>query len=682
MRESFRFSPDVLSRLGEELIPNPEQGIIELVKNSYDADATECIVHLVDTGEPGGTVIVSDTGVGMTENAIRNGWLVIGSSSKRTRNPTAKFGRLPVGDKGLGRLAGLRQGTEVILRTRPESEPSSQYSVRIDWTDYDRVSVVEDVQLVVNKMPTDQKAGTEIEIRRLKQKYTRRDVQRLARELVLLADPFDDTLGFRPKLVAPEFADLEELVRNSYFDEAEYHLHASLNDSGEASAILLDGNGNVLAKADQRDLSTNSYRTPAAEFDLWAFLFDAKAFSGKRTSLKEVREWLRVVGGVHLYHRDIRVRPYGDPGHDWLEMNLSRTRSPEERPSTNTSLGKIIVEDPSDLLIQKTDRIGFIENEAFLELRRFAIDALDWMAAVRLKRAEIRREQVKAEAPRRVEAARSRLDAAIEALPVETRGIVEQSVRQYERAVDRSVKALHLDLQLYRSLATAGTTAAVFAHETGKPVTLIEKIAETLRTRGRRFLPEHYEAAFQPPIEKLFWIAGALRGFARLPMYLLQRDKRRSGVLRIEQVVDDLVDAFRPLLEDANVEIERQRLAPQAQVRGSVALLEAVLTNLFTNSIGAFNVEGGRYKGRIIRVREESSGETVLITVADNGPGIQGLSLSEIWLPGHTTKPGGTGFGLTIVKDSIDDLGGRITARAHGELGGAEFTVALPMVQE
>ncbi len=40
----FKFSPSILNRLGEELIPNPDQGIIELVKNAYDADATKCTV--------------------------------------------------------------------------------------------------------------------------------------------------------------------------------------------------------------------------------------------------------------------------------------------------------------------------------------------------------------------------------------------------------------------------------------------------------------------------------------------------------------------------------------------------------------------------------------------------------------------------------------------------------------
>lgn len=56
----FKFSPNILNRLGEELIPNPDQGIIELVKNSYDADATKCTVELVNPTAIGGSIIISD----------------------------------------------------------------------------------------------------------------------------------------------------------------------------------------------------------------------------------------------------------------------------------------------------------------------------------------------------------------------------------------------------------------------------------------------------------------------------------------------------------------------------------------------------------------------------------------------------------------------------------------------
>src|SRR5207248_10456099 len=139
-------------------------------------------------------------------------------------------------------------------------------------------------------------------------------------------------------------------------------------------------------------------------------------------------------GGVHHYHHGLRVHPYGDPGYDWLDMNLARARSPELRPSTNTSIGRLVVPDPREELIQKTDRSGFIENEAFSELRRFAQDALDWMAGERLRERETQRGKKRADAPRVVSEAQASLVRTIEQLPTQERPAVEAAVRRVETA--------------------------------------------------------------------------------------------------------------------------------------------------------------------------------------------------------------------------------------------------------
>jgi signal transduction histidine kinase len=54
------------------------------------------------------------------------------------------------------------------------------------------------------------------------------------------------------------------------------------------------------------------------------------------------------------------------------------------------------------------------------------------------------------------------------------------------------------------------------------------------------------------------------------------------------------------------------------------------------------------------------------------------MPVDEVWLPGRTTTPNGTGFGLTIVRDVVSDLDGEAFAVAKGELGGAEFAVRIP----
>ncbi|MDF5713898.1 MAG: sensor histidine kinase [Rhizonema sp. NSF051] len=678
----FKFSPNILNRLGEELIPNPDQGIIELVKNSYDADASECTVELVNTNAIGGSMIISDNGDGMDVSAISEGWLVLGRSKKAARELTS-LGRLPVGDKGLGRLAALRQGSQVILKTRPKHEPGVEYSLRINWGAFEQADVVEDVTFNVQKNSTDKMQGTDIQINHLKTKFSRRDIKRLAKELLLLADPFNNLVAFRPKLIAPEFSDIEKQVNNAYFENAEYRLKASVNTEGIAEASFLDWKGDLIFHTKHNDLSLELYKTVPAEFELWVFLLNPQNFSAKNTSVSiaEVRDWLSEVGNIHLYHRGLRVKPYGDQGDDWLKLNYTRARNPEVRPSTSTVIGRIIVNDPNDLLIQKTDRLGFIDNEYFLELKRFAIEILDWMAKERLKEIENKREIVKQESTYDVTDAKTLIEEIIEAeVPQESRAKVRKVVLQYESAKERETQALREDLQLYRSLATAGTTAAVFAHESGKPVTLIKKLAERIEKKGQELLGKLYKNSLEQPVGKLYQVSNSLLRFSSFPLHLLKREKRRTGVVDVHKVLEDIIELFQPFLIDGKIEIKMVKVDGNPFIHGSTALLEAIIINLLTNTINAFNVDGGRTEGRIVMIYTKIREGYVQITVLDNGLGIRDLKIDEIWLPGRTTQPGGTGLGLTIVKDSVFDLGGKVQVVAKGEIGGAEFIVELPLV--
>lgn len=100
-KEAFiRFSPDILRRLGEELNPNPDKGILELAKNAFDADALNCTITLINTDKNGGTILISDDGDGMDVDEIMSGWLVLGKSTKSAKKKT-RLGRTPSGSKGL-----------------------------------------------------------------------------------------------------------------------------------------------------------------------------------------------------------------------------------------------------------------------------------------------------------------------------------------------------------------------------------------------------------------------------------------------------------------------------------------------------------------------------------------------------------------------------------------------------
>jgi signal transduction histidine kinase len=677
----LRFAPDILRRLGEELIPHLDQGIIELVRNAYDADALHCTIEIIDTDDTGGTVRITDDGVGMTADDIRSGWLVIGRSSKAHRQRT-KLGRLPVGDKGLGRLAALRLGSRALMVTRPRKEGGIEYKVELDWSMYDRAETVESVPLEIQESRTAHTcSGTIIEVNSLNVNLTRRDVQRLARSLVLLADPFEHANAFQPRLIAPAFEELSHLVSASYFDDAEYKLVARLDDDGRATAEVLDGNAQTLFRTEPGRLGKPPYRTGAAEFELWVFILDQASFSTRRASLSEVQEWLRVVGGVHLYHRGLRVHPYGDAGHDWLDMNLARSRRPEFRPSTNTSVGRVSVVDPREQLIQKTDRTGFVENEAFGELRRFAIDALEWMARERLRVGERRRQVQREYTSQQVSKATEDAKKAIDQLPDTVRPHIADAMAKFTLETERQTRTLREELQLYRTLATVGTTAALFAHESAQPLTRIERASRHIDKIANDATRSIDGRALSKLADLVTRSAHALQSFAGLPLKLLQRDKRRSGRVDVHRVIQGVLELFAPFLQDAHVEALLQFTPDEIPaVLGSVAAVESICANLLTNAVHALVYADPKPQPLRIAVRTEIADNRVALRFLDNGPGILDLDIDEIWLPGSTTKPAGTGLGLTIVKDSVSDLGGKVSAISPGELGGAEFVILLPLL--
>ncbi len=690
-RASLRFSPEILRRLGEELVPHPDLGVIELVRNAYDADAPTCFVELHSVESRGGRITVTDTGDGMTEDDITSGWLLLGKSSK-AESPFTRNGRRKVGEKGLGRLAALRLGRYVTLTTRPRETPGVQHVLQIDWRSFDAVAAVEDVQLAITTMPTTAEPGTSIEIDDLTTAFKPNDVERLARALVLLTGPFPGPADFRVDLNAPEFQKLASIVHQSFFDDAEYRIVANLNENGRASASLYDWRGEKIASGGHTEVSSAgsergdsplAYFTPAAQFELWTFNLSANAFTirGSKHKVSEVRNWLRSVGGVHLYHRNLRVHPYGDEGHDWLDMNLRRVRSPELRPGTNTSVGRVSVIDEEQRLTPKTDRTGFLETPEFVELARFGRNVLDWAAKELLRRREADKGKKQQRAGDKIESAISKLQDTVNRLPPQQRREVLDATNFLRSAFDEKVRAVEDDLLLYRTLSTVGTTTAVFAHETRQPVDLIDQASGVIARRASRLLKDDYSAQLSEPVDTVRRAAESLRTYADIPLRLLQRRKRRVKVVDINEVAADIVELFGPHLDGANITVELQLAEAGAPVKATVTAVEAILANLLANATYIFTQphDGGTSE-RLIILKTDLSPDSVFVTVMDNGPGIDTskLSIEDIWLPGATTREDGTGLGLTIVRDATNDLKGEVFVKSVGEIGGAEFNIQFP----
>jgi len=688
--ERLRFSTAILRLLGEELNPSPDQGILELIKNSYDADAKRCTVELKGVHIRGGSIVLEDDGIGMTADEIRNGWLIVGDSMK-SRSETSPSGRLLVGSKGLGRLGALRLGRKVELTTRPKSEPGAQYRMEIDWASFENVRVVEDVELAVTREEVSMGTshGTEITISQLPSPWREGDIKRLARAILLLRDPFAKERGFQAVLKAEEFAALEKLAKEGYFSESDFHLVAKIDSQGRASATVFGAGGKKIFVGTHDDIADEKeappYKMPALSFELWEFNLSKKGFAiaSQHATIQNLKAWLAQFGGVRLYHRGVRVMPYGEQKNDWLDMNLRRSQHQELRPSTNNSSGCIRIEDSAGVFQQTTDRMGFKEGDAFDALRTFADDALSWMSGEREKE---RRQRLKAEA----EAARqnkseaeNEMDAVIALLPPKEKKKVKKAADKVRAAHEAEIKVKDETAQLYFTLGTVGTTAAAFAHQTKQPLRGIVADAKDLHDYlGNPDELLLFRDDSSRAVKRILLEANAIYSFSNVTLRLLEHEKRRSATHSIHELIDETVELLAPYFDARETTLERDYDSENLRVWCPRAAFEAIFTNLLTNSLQAFEARaksGASADNRRIHVQTRRMGDAALIRIEDNGPGIAKLALEEIWLPGKTTTEKGTGLGLTIVKDVVEELRGRIEAEAHGELGGACFTITIPL---
>ena len=139
----WRFDVSAFRLIGRDLITDRITALFELVKNCYDANATEVTIRFNNAGKASddNSITISDNGHGMSFEDVRDKWMVIGTSSKR-QNPVsaAPFSRRCVGEKGIGRFAVDKLGDRLTISTK-RADSVEWLSVNIDWNAYQKRSV-------------------------------------------------------------------------------------------------------------------------------------------------------------------------------------------------------------------------------------------------------------------------------------------------------------------------------------------------------------------------------------------------------------------------------------------------------------------------------------------------------------------------------------------------------------
>ena len=255
--------------------------------------------------------------------------------------------------------------------------------------------------------------------------------------------------------------------------------------------------------------------------------------------------------------------------------------------------------------------------------------------------------------------------------------ILQEKVREATSALSAKNEQLETaNLELFRAarqmsemerLAAAGQTAAQFAHEVGTPLNLISGHVQLLQTS----LLENSKDAM-----RLQTISAQIERIENIVREML--DRARFGVserklLNVNDVLSKIFDAVEPTLQESNVELIKNLDVNLPDSLGDAEKLQQVFLNLVKNSLDAMP-EGGK-----LEISTSAAHEKVTVTFADNGVGMSEEVRKHIFQPLFTTKERGrgTGLGLVVVKQIMQNLGADITvASKPGE--GTEFKLYFP----
>jgi len=233
------------------------------------------------------------------------------------------------------------------------------------------------------------------------------------------------------------------------------------------------------------------------------------------------------------------------------------------------------------------------------------------------------------------------------------------------------LKELEQEKRRAERLASIEAIASGLIHEIGNPLVGIKTYAQLLPSRG----------SSQEFREMFSRTAG--REIGRINDLLIRfRTMSRASQHPMEMV--DVSDALRDTLETLHAEMDDRQIrlrevgeATRRPVLGNASQLRQLFLNLCLNAIQAME-PGGELTVRVADL-SEGGGNTLLVEVADSGPGIADDLVATIFDPFVTTKPHGTGLGLAICRSIADAHHARIGVRNNVGRPGCTFTVEFPV---
>jgi signal transduction histidine kinase len=706
--KQIRFSVDagIINRLGKELVGRHETAVSELVKNSYDADATEVRLTFENAWQNGGRLIIEDNGLGMTREQLINGFMRLSSSDKIHNPISPRYKRTRAGKKGIGRFATQRLGQTLSIVTQTEKSDTA-IKLKIEWntfeTDNDLTSVANSIE-IVSKTKDE---GTDLIIENLREGWSDVMIKRVYRYTSDLLQPFP----LSKKRKEEEETKIDPGFKSSYhrkennetykiIDEEEAFLNHALAEI--EGCVMDDGQGCWAMKSEKLnfpeevsligstkdDQETKYIHIGGVYFKCYYFIYESSLLpSQTMTFIKNVANER---GGIRLYRNGFRVLPYGEKGNDWIGLDESTRRRVILAPHQNISFfGFVEVTDESSKMFDETSsREGVIENEAFHELTDFVYRSI---ATAVVKIAELRerkgttsqKDWVKKEksATEKVDSAIKKMKDVFEENSSEEGEYNEHDKSYQKREIFNEVykeliegreeekqekKKLINELNMMRILAGLGLVIGEFVHEIKNYFPGIHAETNFLRNA----LKDYKEG-----IERVDNLEKNVKSLTTYSSYFDEAISR--NVHRELEPIElrDVVNSFEEVIQN---NLERTKISFEKPVFEGFDLYTvpmhpsewaSILFNFFTNSKKAIRRAG--VKGRVfIRCgREEGK---VFLEFSDNGDGIPKEREEIIFNAFYTTSSSagrsaseidsltGTGLGLKIVNDIIESYNGNV----------------------
>ncbi|HVZ73903.1 MAG TPA: ATP-binding protein [Polyangia bacterium] len=671
-------SPKVLGPLGAEQLADPALAILELIKNAWDADATRVRISIYPR-KSSGHIVVEDDGHGMTEEEFGARWLVIGSSNKRGADTTESGRRVPIGEKGLGRLATFSLGKIVTIDTVRVGHPA--FAATIDWSDLLKAETLEDYGISMSS--SGRARGTEITIRDLAAPWNDDHTQFLISHAQFLTAVPGDNFAISLKVdgVRQPLEDPIEAI--SRLSEGDLEMKVASDGTPDITACHVEGvNRQNTAFRPIKDTYRDS-RLAGMRVHLRFFRRDTAARRlGESLKRNDVNAALERYQGFRVFRDGINVPPYGINGNDWagLEKQRTATGGPTMVPGNSQLVGEVHLSRRShNHLIITAGRSGFADQRAVTSIANYIRWAVREFGTAR--RAQKLGLPDGAQVPGRVETARDG-ESTTTAIRHSLRELASNKTIQNDPELRRSLAELSVNvlddldeqestLRLYAQLASTGIAATSFAHELRAEFDVVSEALSEL-SGGKR----------KPDAELLRVLNEAwsrIRAFAGLFKVVPVKSRRRRMLLAPR----DAKQAVEVILGLAPPEhVHTRCVIPTHSFRLVISEFDSIVLNLVSNAVKAIASSKNRTSGRI-EVRFHASKQDLEIKVADNGCGVSKRVAAVMFEPLEGQFEEGTGMGLPIVKFIAERYDGHVSLAPTPPNGyETEFVVRLRNVVE